>query len=332
MLPTKLFIKGVAFTALMGIALGSVARAQISDSYDRKGPWGTLPGGMHWPGAIGIASAPNGNIYVLTRCHDNSCAGRPEPAIYEFDRSGKALKSFGAGLFDFPHGLYVDAEGNIWATDTQTHQVLKFNPDGKVLLTIGKKGTPGNPPDLLTQPNAVLVNKEGDIFIAEGHGDDVPSRIDRYNKDGRFVKSFGTHGTAEGQINVPHCMAFDSKGRLFIGDRSNNRISVFTQDGQFIEAWRQFGRPSGIYIAKDDTLYVSDSESNSTAPHSDNPGIKRGIRIGSAKDGKVTHFVEEIEWASHDPSGPENMTVDKDGMILGANVRRRMVETYSKVK
>ena len=311
---------------------GVPASAQISGSYDRRGEWGELPKGMKWPGVIGISTAPDGSIYALTRCFENSCVGRSEPPILKFDASGKLLKSWGAGMFKFPHCLYVDHAGDIWVTDTQTHQVVKFSANGDVLMTIGKKDTAGNPPDLLSEPTSVVTNKNGDIFISEGHTEHVGNRVDRYTKDGRFIRSFGTYGSGDGMLNAPHVITLDSKGRLFVGDRSNNRVEIFTEDGEFVAAWRQFGRPSGIYIGKDDTLYVSDSESNTTAVHSDNPGIKKGIRIGSARDGKVAHFIEEIEVASHDPSGPENMTVDKNGIIYGANVRRRMIETYTKMK
>lgn len=319
--------------ALIAFALGaSTAPAQISGSYDRKGPWGELPKGTKWPGVIGIATASDGSIYALTRCYENSCVGRSEDPVLKFDHSGKLLKSWGSGLFKFPHGLYIDQSGDLWITDTQTHQVVKFSPEGKVLLTIGKAGVAGAPPELLSEPTGVVTNSQGEIFITEGHTENVGNRVDRYAKDGRFIKSFGTYGSAPGMLNAPHEISMDSKGRLIVGDRSNNRIEIFTQDGKFIDAWTQFGRPSGIYISKDDTLYVSDSESNTTAVHSKNPGIKKGIRIGSLNDGKVAHYIEEIEVDSPDPSGPENMTVDNQGALYGANVRRRMIETYTKVK
>lgn len=322
-----------ASNVLLAMVLGGITlSAQVSGSYDRRGEWGELPKGMKWPGVIGISLGPDGTIYVLTRCYENSCVGRSEPPILKFDPSGKLLKSWGEGMFKNPHGLFVDPKGDIWTTDTQTHQVLKFNADGKLLMTIGKKDVAGNPPELLNEPTSVLTNKKGDIFITEGHSENVGNRVDRYSKAGHFIKSFGSYGSAPGMINAPHAIAMDSRGRLFIADRSNNRIEIFTQDGKFVAEWRQFGRPSGIFIAKDDTLYVSDSESNTSAVHSKNPEFKKGIRVGSAKDGKVVAYIAEIEAASTDPSGPENMTVDKNGTIYGANVRRRMIETYTKVK
>jgi sugar lactone lactonase YvrE len=235
-------------------------------------------------------------------------------------------------MFEFPHGLYVDADGNVWTTDTKTNQVLKFSSDGKLLMAIGKKEVAGSPPGLLSEPTGVVTNRRGDIFVIEGHSENVGNRVDRYTKDGRFISSFGEYGSGPGMLNAPHVIAIDSRGRLFVGDRSNNRIEIFTQDGKFVAEWKQFGRPSGMFISRDDTLYVSDSESNTTALHSINPGMKKGIRIGSARDGKVVDFIEEIEVSSLDPSGPELLAVDASGTIYGGNTRRRMIETYAKIR
>ena len=177
------------------------------------------------------------------------------------------------------------------------HQVFKFSPDGKILMTLGKAGVPGDGPDTFNRPSAVVVAANGDIFVADGHGSPanskVNARIVKFNKDGKFIKSWGKLGTAPGEFNGPHTIALDSKGRLFVGDRSNNRIQIFDQNGKFIAEWKQFGRPSGIFIDKDDTMYVADSESTDKPGYGYNPGCKRGIRIGSAKTGKVTAFIPD---------------------------------------
>jgi sugar lactone lactonase YvrE len=323
----------LAWAAVLVVALGGRnASAQISGGYDRRGPWAELPPGLEsWPSVIAVAVGPHGDIYALTRCHENSCVGRSEPPILKFDRSGKLLKSWGSGMFEFPHGLYVDSADNVWTTDTQTNQVLKFSSNGKLLMTIGKKHVAGSPPELLSEPTALVANRKGDIFVIEGHSEGVGDRVDHYSKDGRFISSFGSYGSGPGMLNAPHCIAMDSRGRLFIGDRSNNRVEIFTQTGEFVAAWTQFGRPSGIFIGKDDTLYVSDSESNTAAAHSSNPGMKRGIRIGSALDGKVSDFIEDLEASSPDTSGPEMIAVDRSGTIFGGDNHRRMIERFVKV-
>jgi sugar lactone lactonase YvrE len=213
------------------------------------------------------------------------------------------------------------------------HQVFKFSPDGKVLMTLGKAGVPGNTPDTFNRPSAVVVAPNGDIFVADGHnsppGSPINSRVVKFSKDGKFIKEWGKLGSAPGEFNAPHALAFDSKGRLFVGDRSNNRIQIFDQDGKFIAEWKQFGRPSGIFIDKDDTMYVADSESNDEPGYGYNPGCKRGIRIGSAKDGKVTAFIPDA-----DPKGAssaaEGVAVGRHGGIYGAEVGPMDLKKYVK--
>jgi DNA-binding beta-propeller fold protein YncE len=167
--------------------------------------------------------------------------------------------------------------------------VFKFNPDGKVLMALGKAGITGDGPDTFNSPSDVLVAPNGDIFVADGHGGDTNARIVKFDKDGKFIKSWGKKGAGPSEFNVPHTLAMDSSGRLFVGDRANSRIQIFDQDGKFLAEWKQFGRPSGVFIDKGDMIYVADSESNNTQ----NPGFKRGLRIGSAKDGKVTTLIPD---------------------------------------
>jgi sugar lactone lactonase YvrE len=221
-----------------------------------------LPDGRKWGSTAGVEVGPDGHIWAYDRCAANSCATSPLDPILEFDASGKALRHFGAGLFVQPHGMFVDKEGNVWVTDAQGqgskgHQVFKFSPDGKVLLTLGKAGVAGNGPDTLNQPTDVVVGANGDIFVSTGHSPTYPdARIVKFSKDGKFIKQWGSAGSGPGQFVGPHCLAIDSKGRLFVGDRTNNRIQIFTQDGKFLAEWKQFGRPSGIFIDKHDVLYV----------------------------------------------------------------------------
>ena len=293
--------------------------------------WGHPPNGAPWAAVTAVEVSPDGSIYVIHRCHDNSCAGRSEPPILKFDSSGKLIKAWGENMFVFPHGATVDAQGNLWVTDEQMRdgkgmQVFKFDPDGKVLMTLGKAGVAGADPGLLDEPSDVAVAPNGDIFVTEGHsgprnGND---RISKFSKDGTFIKAWGKRGSGNDEFNAPHTIALDSQGRLFIGDRNNNRIQIFDQDGRYLDTWRQWGRPSGIFIAKDDTMYVADSESWGK----DEPGWKKGIRIGSAKTGKVNLFIEDMESTTEDHSGAEGVGVDAAGNVYGAVVRRQMLEKH----
>jgi sugar lactone lactonase YvrE len=300
--------------------------------------WGHPPGGLPWASVTAVEPAPDGTIYVIYRCHENSCDGRPEDPILVFDKSGKLVRSWGAGMFVFPHGSTLDREGNLWVTDGlgskgKGHQVFKFSPTGKVLMTLGRAGVAGEGPDTFRAPTDVAIAPNGDIFVADGHRDSasgVPgnNRIVKFSKDGKFIKQWGQKGTGPGDIQEPHSIAFDSQGRLFVADRINNRIEIFNQDGKFLEEWKQFSRPSGLYITKDDTLYVADSESGPDHGARERPGWKKGIRIGSARTGKLTAFIEDMEPLKDDHSGAEGLGVDSDGNVYGAVVRRMMLEKH----
>ena len=205
--------------------------------------WGQLPPSIpKWPAVTGVEVSPDGSIYVIERCHDNSCKGRTEPPILKYDRNGKLLKAWGEGMFVFPHGACVDAQGNLWVTDAQIdngkgYQVFKFSPEGKVLMTIGNKpGVASSDPGAFDEPTDVAVAPNGDIFVTEGHtgGTTGNDRVSKFDKNGKFLMSWGKHGTGHGEFYNPHTIELDSRGRVFVGDRSNNRIEIFDQNGKYL--------------------------------------------------------------------------------------------------
>jgi DNA-binding beta-propeller fold protein YncE len=330
--------------ALVAAATLGSAQAQTSDApprndlpqlYRTTRDWGELPPGMKWAAVTAVEPAPDGTVYVIHRCFANSCAARSEPPILKFSSNGKLLKSFGVGMFIWPHGADLDSGGNLWVTDARGenakgHQVIKFGPDGTELMRLGKAGASGSGPDLFDQPNAVVVTPAGDIFVTDSHRNGKNNRVVRFNREGKFVKEWGRKGSGPGELSEPHTIAMDSRGRLFVGDRENNRIQIFDQDGRLLEQWHQFGRPSGIYITKDDMIYVADSESGPDTGAHELMGIKKGIRIGSARDGKVTAFIEDFESTAPDHSGAEGLGVDAQGNVYGAVVRRQMLERHVK--
>jgi DNA-binding beta-propeller fold protein YncE len=336
----------VALWAILGLAAAAEGQRTFGDQrlvtpvndrpagpYTRVHPWSELPYDAevydNRASVIGIAEGPDRNIYVLTRCHRNSCEGRSEAPILKFDPEGKLLASFGAGLFVFPHNLTIDRGGHVWTTDEGNHAVRKFSADGKLVMTIGAPGKAGGPPSLLTSPTGVIVAPNGNVFVTEGH-DNSPTaavaRVTKWTADGKFIKSWGRTGSAPGEFSTPHVIAIDSRGRLFVGDRNNNRIQIFDQEGTLLDVWYQFGRPSGIVITADDRIYVADSESFDFH----NPGWEKGIRIGSARDGSVEFFIRDIEPATISHSGAEGIGVDSRGNIYGGVVRRRMLEKFAR--
>jgi predicted dienelactone hydrolase len=295
--------------------------------------WGQLPPGVKWAAVTAVEPAPDGSVFVIHRCFANSCVGRSEAPILKFNEDGRLLASWGAGLFAFPHGATLDREGNLWVTDAggeegKGHQVFKFNPAGQVIMTLGKAGVSGSGPTLFDQPTDVAVAPGGEIFVTDSHRNGLNNRVVKFAKDGRFVKEWGRKGSGRGEFSEPHTIAIDSAGRLFVGDRENNRIQIFDQEGRFLDEWRQFGRPSGIFITSNDTIYVADSESGPDTGARELFGIKKGIRIGSAKDGRVTAFIEDLESTRRDHSGAEGVGVDRRGIVYGAVVRRQMLERH----
>jgi len=344
-------VRRAGFTLMLtGVATASLfsSRARGQDSYappnNLPNPystvlnWAQLPDQRKWGSTAGVDIAPNGNIWAYDRCGANNCADSPLDPILQFDKtSGKLLLKFGAGMFVQPHGIFVDKQGNVWITDDQASKdktkgltVVKFSPAGKVLMTLGTAGTAGEGPNTFGAPSDVVVAPNGDIFVADGHnGCNCPNaRIVKFSKDGKFIMQFGKKGSDPGDLDGPHALAFDSKGRLFVGDRSNNRLEIFDQDGKFIAEWKQFGRPSGLFIDKD-ILYVADSESRDADGYGHNPGVKRGIRIGNIKDGKVTAFIPDPN-PTAGSSAAEGVAVDHEGNVYGAEVGPRDLKKYVK--
>lgn len=301
---------------------GAAAAYGQPNSYREVDNWAELPAGMHWGQVISVDGDSAGNVWVFHR---------GEPPILKFDSSGKLLASFGQNMFVQPHGLFIDRDGNLWVTDGRGQegkgqQVFKFSPEGKVLLTLGRAGVAGDDTETFNAPSDVAIAANGDIFVADGHGGNTNARVVKFSKEGKFLKTWGKKGSGPGEFNIPHTIAIDSRGRVFVGDRGNNRIQIFDQDGKFLDEWKQFGRPSGIFIAKDDTLYVIDSESNTAR----NPGFKRGIWIGSAKDGSMQAFIPSNEQHPDTTTvlGAEGVGVDAQGNIYAAEVGRQTLTKY----
>ena len=279
-----------------------------------------LPDGRKLGAPIGVEidQSDGKTLWVYERCGADTCVGSTVDPVMKLDGNGKILANFGGGLVNWPHGFYVDRAGDVWITDGRGENgkgntVIKFSPQGKVLLALGKPGQAGNGPGMFDMPSDVITAPNGDIFVADGHGlfegHQTNDRIVKLSKDGTFIATWGKHGSAPGEFDVPHSLALDSAGRLYVGDRSNNRVQIFDQNGKFIAEWKQFGRPSSVFIDKNDTIYVADSQSDDKT----NPGFKQGIRIGSIKDGKVLAFIPLTDTAI---GSAEEVAADDQGNIF----------------
>ncbi len=308
--------------------------------------------GGRWGELIQVRVGPEGAVYVLHRCfkavmgdpgvvpgHSDGlsadCFGRwaVHPPVLKFSPEGEFLDAFGAGLVGRPHGFAVDDEGNMWVTDVglvpgeMGAVVLKIGPDGDVVMTLGTPGVTGEGEDTFNRPSGVAVASNGQIFVTDGEGPN--NRVVRFSPDGRFIGAWGTTGSEPGNFQTPHDIAIDSRGRIFVGDRGNSRVQIFEPDGSFLEQWRDFGRPSGIFINREtDTLYVTDSTSNST----NNPGVRRGVYIGSAATGEVRYFIPDPDLELADEtriSGASGVAADAmDSVVYAADVAPHRLRMY----
>ena len=290
----------IVIVLAMLAAAGSAQAQGTGSTYQVVENWATFPEGItKWGGATGVDIDSKGNIYVFHR--------NESMPIMAFDRNGKFLRAWGQGMFKTTHFLRTDRDGNVWVTDRGDHQVFKFSPEGKLLMTLGKKGVVGENEsrDAFNGVADLVIARNGDIFIADGES--TNTRVVKYSKDGKFVTWWGGKGTEPGKFDEPHSIAIDSNGRLYVGDRRNKRVQVFDQSGKFITQWTNLGTPWGVFV-KDDRLYVVDGTEASC------------LFIASTKDGTVLERVDGLV-------NPTAVTVDAKGAIYigevnGTNVRK----------
>ena len=310
--------------------------------------WGDLPAGREWGSTAGIDIDPtDGHIVAYERCGAGNfgsgvpinCDTNPVDPIFKFDRNtGEVLANFGGGLMMTPHGIDVDAEGNVWVTDfagneegTKGHQVHKFSPEGELLMSLGVPGQTGSDGAHFNQPNDVIVAPDGSIFVSDGHngqgmitnealaegrarGD--TARIMKFAPDGTFIKQWGQLGLEHGEFRTPHAMEFDSKGRLWVADRGNHRIEIFDQEGNYLESRYTYGRISGLFITADDEVYAIDSESSPL----NHPMWRNGVRIGHIDSDHTTAMIPPFEREDrlYQGTAGEGVAVDADGNVYAA--------------
>ena len=280
------------FLATSLLAGGFLTSSVVAQEYVLDPNWPQpLPEGIEWGQVPNVTIDAEGFIYAFHRA---------EPPILKFSPSGELVDTFGEGWVATAHGFRAAADGTLWATDfnrTEGQLVTQFDTDGSVLLRLGARGFGGTLPNTFDGPADSAVAANGDIFVADGHWN---NRIVKFSKEGRYLMEWGSKGTGPGELNMPHTIVIDRRGRVLVGDRSNHRIQIFDQEGTYIDQWDQFGWPSGMFIDQNDILYVADYQS------------KRGVTYGSAEDGTVMGFIEGSE--------PEGVVVDADGNVYTGEV------------
>ena len=243
-------ILAVVIAAFVAAILHPSKTGAAGASYQLVEHWGQIPNGAKWGVMSAVAVDGQDNVYLFQRSD-------PVAKIMVFDSSGKFLREFGEGSFVYPHGIHVQRDGSVWATDRQMQQALEFNPMGKLLMSVGEKNGKGDESsmDKFNGVSDIVMAQNGDLFASDGEGGN--SRVVKIGKDGKFIKYWGSKGSDPGQFNVPHAIAMDSKGNVWVADRGNKRLQVFDQDGKFLKQLTEFGAPAGVAIGKDDTVYVA---------------------------------------------------------------------------
>jgi DNA-binding beta-propeller fold protein YncE len=254
------------------------------------------PPGLKLGAVSGVATDAAGDLYVLHR-------GDPERPLLVFDKSGAFVRSFGAGLFTSTHGLRIDPDGNTWTTDNANHTVLKFSPDGKVLMTLGERGVAGDDERHFNRPTDVAFAKSGDFYVSDGYGN---SRVVKFDRSGKFLFAWGKKGSGPGEFDLPHQVRLDSREDVYVADRENKRIQVFTAEGMFIRQLGEGIAPYGLFITREDEIFVAD-------------GVKHEV-VKLDRDGKVL-----ARWGGggREPGKflmPHGITVGKDGAVYVAEV------------
>lgn len=344
----------VAASFVLVVASSGLLRAQTTTTnpYRVALGWERLPDGRTLGIMSGAFPDPDGiHLWMLDRCGANQCAGTDLDPILKFDLDGNLVDSFGAGLFAFPHGFYLDHEGFLWVTEGGSHgdaratlgeslglghQVVKLNQQGDVVMRLGEAGVWGDGPDHFNGPSGVAVDRSGNIWVADGHRGGN-NRIVKFSGDGTFLfevgGGVGTESKEAGRFSDPHDIKIDSRGRAYVADRGNSRIQVFDPDGDLLYIWTQYGKPSGLFIDRNDILYAADGlsgtpRSGAPDPWRSNFGWEKGIRIGDLKEEQawVVHFVPQHD-ADIGP-GLEFLGVDFAGNIYAGEINRERLVRY----
>jgi sugar lactone lactonase YvrE len=272
---------------------------QSAGSYKVDANWARLPAGTTWNGNTSwITTDGKGQVMVLVRT---------APYFRVLTRDGAFVSAFGDdGLFESAHSVTIDAQGALWVTDSAAHVVHKLSREGRLQMTLGRKGVAGDntAQDRFNQPNHVAIAPNGDIYVSDGY---VNARVVHFSKDGQFVRIIGgVKGSQPGQLQLPHGVALDSKGRILINDSDNQRVSVFDRNGTFVETWAYPSR-GGIAVAADDTVYVSDV----------NAGIVNIVKNGTLIDSVAAERAH-------------GMGIDADGSIYVSGASRMTVMKITK--
>ncbi|MBI3851375.1 MAG: hypothetical protein HY298_14025 [Verrucomicrobia bacterium] len=222
-------------------------RVNLAPWYEVDPSWPQRPANMPWNDVPGIAVDGHDQVWIFTRAN---------PPVQVFTADGKFVRAWGEGIVGSAHHIKIDRDGNVWLADVGLHVVRKCTPEGKVLLTIGTPGKKGEGPDLLNMPTDMAIAPNGDVFVSDGYGN---SRVAHFDRNGKFIKAWGSLGTGPANFSIAHAIALDSRGRLYVADRNNVRVQVYDQRGRLLDSWHDVIVPWGFWMTARDEIWVCGS-------------------------------------------------------------------------
>jgi peptidylamidoglycolate lyase len=250
-------------TLIVLLALTAASLASAEQHHAVVSHWPDLPENHTLGLCAGVGVDSKNRVFVFHRCGRKWQTPFPkepiaEPTVTVIDgATGKLITSWGAGQFNMPHGLTIDHEDNVWLTDVGLHQVFKCTAEGKILLTLGTRGEPGNDKSHFNLPTDIAVLRDGSFYVSDGYKN---TRVVKFTADGRYEFEWGGKGDAPGQFNLPHGIAVDAKGRIYVCDRTNSRLQIFDAQGKFLDQWQgpHIGRPYGVDVSPDGHVFIID--------------------------------------------------------------------------
>lgn len=264
--------------------------------------WPTLPPGWNFSETPGVATDARGHVFVFHRGTN---------PIMEFTPDGRLARSWGDGLFVRPHAIRVDREGNVWTVDNDAHQVLKMDPLGRVRMVVGRFQQPGETDENFNRPTDVAFAPNGDFYVSDGY---VNSRVVKFSSEGRYLTAWGSRGDGEGEFNLPHAIAVDASGRVYVGDPENYRVQVFDSEGNFLTQWRHVGSPWGLEMLPGQLLFIADGHNDRILKVN-----LEGEVLGQF--GSHGRMPGELSFAHH-------LAVDTQGNLYVAEIKNQRVQKF----
>ncbi len=313
-----------AFTLEPGLAQESkYPKVNVAVAYEVDAKWPQKPSGVAWEAVPGVAVDAQDRVYVFTRA---------DPPVQVYDADGKFVRAWGKEHVKSAHHLKIDHEGNVWAADIGYHVVMKFTPEGKLLLTLGTRDHAGRDETHLDKPTDMAVSPSGDVFVSDGYGN---ARVVHFDKNGKYVKAWGTLGSKPGQFSIPHAICMDSKGRLYVADRNNGRVQVFDQAGKLLDVWNNLLIPWGLAATKQDEIWACGSSPAQWRPEADNLGVppKDQLFMKFNTDGKLLQL-----WTA--PKGADGLerpgelnwvhavAVDSRGNLYAGDIKGKRAQKF----